>query len=70
MPLAIQLLCHPLAANDPILRGDSLSLSKLGEEGTMSEVLMILGWLFNFCLLQMAHQKINIWHGAQTFPSF
>ena len=47
MPLAIHFMCHAVTPDEPILRDDPLSLSKLAEEGRLSEVLTVLSWQFN-----------------------
>jgi hypothetical protein len=52
--LTIHVLCHPLAPHEPISREDYISLGKLGEEGTLSESLTILGWYLNTRLLTIA----------------
>jgi hypothetical protein len=54
LPLAIHALCRPLANDEPISRDDCLSFSKLTEEGTLSEKIVILGWQFNLRLLIIA----------------
>ena len=64
MLLAIHVLCRPLAADEPILREDCLSLKKLEEEGTLSECLTILGWQINTRLLTIAlpYEKFKRWN--------
>jgi hypothetical protein len=47
MALAVYTICRPLSPNEPIPRDDCLSLSKLAEEGTLSEVASVLGWRIN-----------------------
>ena len=47
MALAIHTICRPLAPNEHITREDCLSLSKLAEEGTLSETAIVLGWHIN-----------------------
>ena len=42
--LSIHTLCRPLDPNEPIQRDDCLSLSKLVEEGQLSERFVLLGW--------------------------
>jgi hypothetical protein len=44
MALAIHTMFRPISPNEPIKRDDCLSLSKLAEEGTLSESATILGW--------------------------
>jgi hypothetical protein len=45
--LAIHIICRPLDSNEHIAREDCLSLSKLAEEGMLSEEPIILGWKIN-----------------------
>jgi len=45
--LAIHTLCRPLDPQELIKREDCLSLSKLAEEGQLSETFTILGWDIN-----------------------
>jgi hypothetical protein len=52
--LAIYTICRPLDPNEPILREDRLSLSKLTEEGSLAEVLVVLGWQLNTRTLTIA----------------
>jgi hypothetical protein len=61
--LAIHTLCRPLDPNEPIYREDCLSLEKLAEEGSMSEVLIILGWQINTRALTLAlpNKKFTLW---------
>jgi len=54
MLLAIHVLCRPLDQNEPLSREDCLSLSKLMEEGCLSENFTILGWDINTRNLTMA----------------
>ena len=54
LPLAIHTVCRPLAPDEPIPRDDPLSFSKLTEEGTLAEKIVILGWHFNLRLLIIA----------------
>ena len=57
LPLAMHILCRPLASDEPVLRDDPLSLSKLSEEGALAKILIMLGWLFNQSLLTIALPK-------------
>jgi hypothetical protein len=61
--LAIHTICRPLDKKEPITREDCLSLSKLNEEGTLAENLIILGWEINTRLLTLAlpKKKFKIW---------
>jgi hypothetical protein len=61
--LAIHTLCPPLDSNKPILREDCLSLEKFGEEGVMSEELIILGWQINTRspTLALPVKKFRLW---------
>jgi hypothetical protein len=63
MLLAIHTICRPLDENETITREDCLSLGKLQEEGTLSEVPIILGWVLNTRLLTIAllRKKANYW---------
>jgi hypothetical protein len=54
MLLAIHVMCRPLDHNEPLSREDCLSLSKLMEEGSLSESFTILGWDINTRNLTMA----------------
>jgi hypothetical protein len=45
--LSIHILCRPLDPKEPIYRDDCLSLSKLAEEGQLSECFTFLGWQIN-----------------------
>jgi hypothetical protein len=54
MILAIHIVGRPLDPNEPILREDCLSLSKLAEEGTMFECFTLLGWNINTRFLTLA----------------
>ena len=47
IPLAISIFFHPIAPNEPIPRDDAAVLNKLIAEGDMSEVNLILGWLYD-----------------------
>ncbi len=47
MALAVYTFCRPFSPNEPIPRDDCLSLSKLAEIGTLSEVASVLGWKIN-----------------------
>jgi hypothetical protein len=64
MLIAIHVICHPLDPNEPIIREDCLSLSKLAEEGTLSEKPIILGWRVNTRALTISlpDKKYKIWH--------
>jgi hypothetical protein len=64
MLLAIHIVCHPLDSNEPIIREDCLSLSKLAEEGTLSEEPIILGWKINTRALTISlpDKKYSSWH--------
>jgi hypothetical protein len=57
MPLAIHTMCRALSTDEPIRRDDPLSLSKFSAEGSMAEVLTILGWQINLRLLQVSLPK-------------
>ena len=63
LPLAIHLLCRPLADDEPIQRDDPLSLSKLIEEGTLAEQFVLLGWRINLRLLviSLPRDKFLAW---------
>ena len=63
LPLAIHIMCRPLADDEPISRDDCLSLSKLLEEGTLAEVFVLLGWSINLRLLIIAlpRDKYLVW---------
>ena len=54
LPLAIHLMCRPLASDEPVKREDPLSLSKLSEEGTLAEQFVLLGWKVNLRLLVLS----------------
>jgi hypothetical protein len=61
--LAIHTICRPLDKDEPILRDDCLSLSKLEDEGTLAEKLIILGWEINTRKLTIAlpEKKLKPW---------
>ena len=63
LPLAIHLLCRPLADDEPVKRDDPLSLSKLAEEGTLAEQFVLLGWKINLRLLviSLPRDKFLVW---------
>ena len=63
LPLAIHLMCRPLAADEPVKRDDPLSLSKLLEEGTLAEQFVFLGWKVNLRLLilSLPQDKFLAW---------
>jgi hypothetical protein len=63
MLLAIHVLCRPLDSNEPLLREDCLSLSKLKEEGSLSEKFTLLGWDINTRKLTIAlpEKKFSRW---------
>jgi hypothetical protein len=63
MALAIHTICRPLATLEPIKREDCLSLSKLAEEGTLSETAIVLGWLINTrkLTISLPADKFNSW---------
>ena len=63
LPLAIHLLCRPLAEDEPVKRDDPLSLSKLSEEGTLAEQFVLLGWKINLRLLiiSLPRDKFLVW---------
>ena len=63
LPLAIHLLCRPLATDEPVKRDDPLSLSKLLEEGTLAEQFVLLGWKINLRLLiiSLPRDKFLAW---------
>jgi hypothetical protein len=63
MLLAIHVLCRPLDQHEPIIREDCLSLGKLMEEGSLSEIFTILGWNVNTRDLTIAlpPKKFNRW---------
>jgi hypothetical protein len=63
LPLAIHLLCRPLANNEPVKRDDPLSLSKLLEEGTLAEQFILLGWKVDLrlLLLSLPRDKFLAW---------
>jgi hypothetical protein len=52
--LAIHILCRPLSTDEPIDRDDPLSLSKLSEDGTLSEIFTMLGWRVNLRSLRIS----------------
>ncbi len=54
MPLAIHLLSRGLSTDEPLSRDDPLSLSKFTSEGSMSEVLTVLGWQLNLRSLEVS----------------
>jgi hypothetical protein len=47
IPLAIHTMSGPLDSSDEIPRKEIISLKKLSEEGTPSEVKIVLGWTIN-----------------------
>ena len=57
-PLVIHTAMRPSAGDDkPVLRRETLSLSKLAAEGTPKEIQIVLGWLLNTRRLVLAlHQ--------------
>jgi hypothetical protein len=63
MGLALHTICRPVSPNEPIPRDDCLSLSKLAEEGIMSETAVILGWRVNTRSLSISLplDKFNPW---------
>ena len=63
MLLAIHVLCRPLDTNEPLLREEFLSLSKLKEEGSVSEKFTLLGWDINTRKLTIAlpEKKFSRW---------
>jgi hypothetical protein len=48
IPLAIEIAAHPNDANKPIPHKKIVAEDKLKAEGGLSEMKVILGWLFNF----------------------
>jgi hypothetical protein len=62
--LAIHTMCHPLSLNGPVVREDCLSLSKLVDEGQLSECLVILRWVINTRSLTIAlpDKKCKHWY--------
>ncbi len=63
MALAIHTICRPISGDEPVHREDCLSLSKLAEEGTLSESATVLGWKVNTrsLTLSLPADKFNSW---------
>jgi hypothetical protein len=63
MLLAIHVLCQPVDERESVIRDDCLSLGKFKEEGTLSEVPTILGWVINTRALAIAlpQRKTKYW---------
>jgi hypothetical protein len=63
MALAIHTICRPVSPKEPLIREDCLSLSKLTEEGTLSESSTVLGWTLDtrHLTVSLPLDKFNIW---------
>jgi hypothetical protein len=63
MALAIHTICRPISDNELIQRDDCLSLSKLAEEGTLSESATVLGWKIDTrsLLISLPADNFNSW---------
>jgi hypothetical protein len=61
--LVVHIVCCPLDPSEPIAHGDCLSLSKLADEGTLSEDLIILGWQINArkLTISLPEKKYKYW---------
>jgi hypothetical protein len=66
MSLEIHLASRALSTNKPLARDDPLSLSKFAAEGSMSEVLTVLGWQLNFWSLEISlpRDKFLAWQAG------
>jgi hypothetical protein len=64
MALAIHTICRPISVNELVQRDDCLSLSKLAEEGTLSESAKVLGWKIDTrsMLISLPPDKFNAWN--------
>ena len=51
--LAIHTVSCPLHPEEPLPRDNVLSVSKLKDEGRMSEIITVLGWVLNLCALEI-----------------
>jgi hypothetical protein len=63
MALAIHTVCRPISNNEPVHREDCLSLSKLADEGTLSESATVLRWKIHTrsLMLSLPTDKFNSW---------
>jgi hypothetical protein len=63
MALTLHTICRPISDQKPVYRDDCLSLSKLAEEGMLSESAIVLGWKINTrsLLLSLPPDKFNSW---------
>ncbi len=63
MALTIHMICRPISDQEPVHHDDCLSLSKLAEEGMLSESAIVLGWKINTrsLLLSLPPDKFNSW---------
>jgi uncharacterized protein (UPF0276 family) len=44
IPLAMHIVSHPRAGNEPIPREELLALKKLAAEGSLAKIQIFLGW--------------------------
>jgi hypothetical protein len=65
-PLAIEVAVQPNDPNEPIPREPMIARGKLTAEGGLSEMKMILGWLFNFrtLIVSLPDHKFIAWTTA------
>jgi hypothetical protein len=63
IPLAIRTMARPISVQDIIPRKDIISLKKLHEEGRLSEVKTVLGWVINTrsLLISLPEHKVKDW---------
>ena len=54
IPLTIEVAASPNDMNEPIPHEKMVAEDKLKAEGGLSETKIILGWLFNFCMLTVS----------------